>query len=95
MLVAALDQEHERAAGAWHAEWGALSDSLALTGGAAAWMRETLGGLEVDAERMRANVRGETLSEAGRFGLDPDGPEDYLGATAAFVDRALDFYRAE
>ncbi|HEY6054907.1 MAG TPA: lyase family protein, partial [Gaiellaceae bacterium] len=33
--------EHERAAGAWHAEWKALSDALALTGGAAAWIAET------------------------------------------------------
>ena len=30
------EHEHERAAGAWHAEWKALSDALALTGGAAA-----------------------------------------------------------
>jgi len=84
--------EHERAAGAWHAEWKALSDCLALTGGAAAWMRETLEGLEVDVERMRANVRDETMSEADRLGLDV-GPEDYLGSARAFVDRALAFYR--
>jgi 3-carboxy-cis,cis-muconate cycloisomerase len=93
VLVAALEQEHERAAGAWHAEWGALSDALSLTGGAAAWMRETLEGLEVDSERMRANVRAETLSEAERLGIDAAGPGDYLGAADAFVDRALDFYR--
>ncbi len=93
VLVAALEQEHERAAGAWHAEWGALSDALSLTGGAAAWMRETLEGLEVDSERMRANVRDETLSEAERLGIEAAGPGDYLGAADAFVDRALDFYR--
>jgi 3-carboxy-cis,cis-muconate cycloisomerase len=93
VLVAALDQEHERAAGAWHAEWGALSNALALTGGAAAWMRETLAGLEVDAERMRANIGAETLSEAKRFGIDASDPGEYLGAADAFVDRALDFHR--
>jgi len=93
VLVDSLEQEHERAAGAWHAEWGALSDALALTGGAAAWMRKTLEGLEVDVERMRANVREETLSEAERFGFSPAGPEDYLGAAEAFVDRALEFHR--
>jgi 3-carboxy-cis,cis-muconate cycloisomerase len=93
VLVGALDQEHERAAGAWHAEWGALSDALALTGGAAAWTRETLERLEVDDERMRANVRAETLSEAEQFGIDATGPEGYLGAADAFVDRALAFYR--
>jgi 3-carboxy-cis,cis-muconate cycloisomerase len=93
VLGAALDQEHERAAGVWHAEWGALSDALALTGGAAAWMRETLEGLEVDVERMRANIAADTLSEAERFGIDATAPEAYLGSAGAFVDRALDFYR--
>jgi 3-carboxy-cis,cis-muconate cycloisomerase len=88
-----VEHEHERAAGAWHAEWKALSDALAYTGGAAARLRETLDGLEVDVERMRANVRPETLSEAERFASDAREPEDYLGAANAFVDRALDFYR--
>jgi 3-carboxy-cis,cis-muconate cycloisomerase len=93
VLLGALPQEHERAAGAWHAEWGALSDALAFTGGAAVRMRETLEGLEVDAERMRANIRHETLSEAEQFGIEALRPEDYLGSADAFVDRALDFYR--
>lgn len=92
VLMATLGQEHERAVGAWHAEWGALSDALAFTGGAAAWLRQTLNGLEVDAERMRANIRDETLSEAERFGIEAAGPEDYLGSAEAFVDRALAFY---
>ena len=55
-LVAAMAQEHERAAGAWHAEWKTLSDALALTGGAAAAMREATEGLQVHPERMRANL---------------------------------------
>ena len=93
VLLTTLAQEQERAAGAWHAEWGALSDALALTGGAAAWLGQTLAGLEVDAERMRANIGAETLSEAARFGIDAQRPEDYLGSAGAFVDRALAFYR--
>ena len=56
VLARALAQEHERAAGAWHAEWRALSDALALAGGAAAGTREALEGLEVDEKRMRANL---------------------------------------
>jgi 3-carboxy-cis,cis-muconate cycloisomerase len=95
VLMAALVQEHERAAGAWHAEWGALSDALALTGGAAAWMNQALEGLEVDAERMRANIREETLAEAARFGIEADTPDEYLGSASAFVDRALAFYRKQ
>ena len=51
-----LAQEHERAAGGWHAEWQPLSDALALTGGAAAAVREVLEGLEIQPERMRANL---------------------------------------
>jgi 3-carboxy-cis,cis-muconate cycloisomerase len=94
VLLSSLVQEHERAAGAWHAEWGALSDALALTGGTVAWLREALEGLEVDADRMRANIRNETLSEAQSLGLDVSEPQDYLGSAAVFVDRALDFYRS-
>jgi 3-carboxy-cis,cis-muconate cycloisomerase len=55
-LQAAMAQEQERAVGAWHAEWETLSDALALTGGAAAAMREVMEGLEVRPERMRENL---------------------------------------
>lgn len=67
VLSASLLQEHERAAGAWHAEWQALAGALALTGGAAAWTRDTLDGLEVDTERMRRNLDEATLSERAAF----------------------------
>jgi 3-carboxy-cis,cis-muconate cycloisomerase len=93
VLTLALTQEHERAAGAWHAEWGALSDALAFTAGAAARTGEALAGLEVDADRMRANIQEDTLAEAHAFGLDPHEPADYLGSADAFVERALAFYR--
>ena len=55
-LQAAMIQEHERAAGAWHSEWEALSDALALAGGAAANVREATEGLEVRPEKMRENL---------------------------------------
>lgn len=55
-LQGAMVQEHERAAGAWHAEWEALSDALALAGGAASAVREVTEGLEVRPERMRENL---------------------------------------
>ena len=93
VLLSALAQEHERAAGAWHAEWGALSDALAYTGGAAASLREALTGLEVNVERMRANIDEAVLSEATAAGIDVQRPHDYLGSADAFVDRALDYYR--
>jgi 3-carboxy-cis,cis-muconate cycloisomerase len=74
-LLAAMVQEHERAAGAWHSEWRPLCDLLTTVGSAAAWLRTSLEGLEVDAERMRANL-GDT-------------PPD-TGAAGALVDRALE-----
>jgi 3-carboxy-cis,cis-muconate cycloisomerase len=77
-----LLHEHERAAGAWQAEWPALCTALAYAGGAAAAVRETLDGLEVNAERMRAN-----LDAAVAAYLD-----EGLGAADAFVDRALARY---
>jgi 3-carboxy-cis,cis-muconate cycloisomerase len=83
--------EHERAAGAWHAEWETLGDVLELTGGAAFHVGRTLAGLEVDSERMRANLRPEAVSEAGR---DVE-PGEYLGSASAFVDRALARYRVD
>jgi 3-carboxy-cis,cis-muconate cycloisomerase len=55
-LYGAMSGEHERAAGAWHAEWETLSEALALTGGAAAAVREVTEGLEVHPEKMRQNL---------------------------------------
>ena len=55
-LLGAMAHEHERAAGAWHAEWRPLGELLRSTGSAVAWLRESLEGLEVDPERMRANL---------------------------------------
>ena len=93
ILLESVVQEHERAAGAWHAEWHALTAALAATGGAVAAVRRSLTGLQVDPERMRANIDPVTLAEAGRFGLTVERPEDYLGSAAAFVDRALALHR--
>jgi 3-carboxy-cis,cis-muconate cycloisomerase len=56
VLLGAMAHEHERAAGAWQAEWDALAAALALTAGAAAALREVLDGLEVRPERMRENL---------------------------------------
>ena len=55
-LESAMVGEHERAVGAWHSEWEPLSDALALTGGAAAAIREATEGLEVHTENMRENL---------------------------------------
>ena len=62
-LLGAMEHEHERAAGAWHAEWAPLRELLRATGSAAAWLRDCLEHLEVDAERMRANLDDAVLAE--------------------------------
>ena len=76
-LLACMEQEHERAAGAWHAEWAPLRSLLVSTGSAAAWLRDSLEGLRADPERMRANVARD------------DGLEGAVASAAALVDRAL------
>ncbi|MFR9780091.1 3-carboxy-cis,cis-muconate cycloisomerase [Micromonospora sp. MS34] len=66
-LLTGAVQEHERATGAWHAEWEPLLDLLHLAGGAAARTARMLDGLRVDPERMRANLDasgGLVLAEA-------------------------------
>jgi 3-carboxy-cis,cis-muconate cycloisomerase len=56
VLLEAMAQEHERAAGAWQSEWAPLGEALALTGGAASSLGMALDGLEVRADRMRENL---------------------------------------
>jgi 3-carboxy-cis,cis-muconate cycloisomerase len=55
-LLATMPQEHQRAAGAWHAEWETLRELLHLTGGAAAHARTLAVGLRVVPGRMRENL---------------------------------------
>ena len=65
-LVASGEQELQRAAGAWHAEWEPLTALLRLTGSAASWGAELLSGLSVDVSRMAANLaatKGLPLAE--------------------------------
>ena len=76
-LLAAMAHEHERAAGAWHAEWGPLRSLLIATGSAASWLRACLERLEVHPEAMRKNLESSGITAAG-----PD-------AAAILVDRAL------
>ncbi|PZS14458.1 MAG: hypothetical protein DLM64_01675 [Solirubrobacterales bacterium] len=73
-----MEQEHERAAGAWQAEWGTHLELLRVTGSAAAWSETLLGGLRVDGARMAANLAAAPASERPL----PDG-------TQALIDRAL------
>ncbi len=71
-MLAAMVQEHERALGAWHAEWETLPEICLLAAGALAHMRQVLAGLEIDPARMRENLdltRGLILAEAVTMAL--------------------------
>lgn len=75
-LLAAMEQEHERAAGAWHSEWPTLTALLTTVGSAASWLAESLGSLRVDPARMAA-----TAAASG------EGP--LAGALAAALEPTL------
>jgi 3-carboxy-cis,cis-muconate cycloisomerase len=55
-LLGAMEQEHERAAGAWHSEWPTLTQLLTTVGSGASWLAESLAVLRIDADRMAATV---------------------------------------
>ncbi len=72
--LAALPHEHERAAGAWHAEWSTIPDAVEAAGLALESMREVAEGLTVDATRMRVNLdatNGLVFAERAMMLLGP------------------------
>jgi 3-carboxy-cis,cis-muconate cycloisomerase len=81
IMMSAMSQEHERAAGAWHAEWQTLTELIRASGGVAAHVRSAMGSLTVDADRMYSNLmrtRGAIMSERVMLDLTPE-----LGRTHA------------
>ena len=74
VILGSMFQEHERAAGAWQAEWETLSELLRLSAGALAATAALLEGLDVHADRMRANLDaggGLIMAEALAVSLAP------------------------
>ncbi|MGH2398388.1 MAG: 3-carboxy-cis,cis-muconate cycloisomerase [bacterium] len=90
IVLSSAVQEHERAAGAWQAEWQAVPDLFRFTAGAVEWVYRAMANLQVNAERMRANLehtRGQIMAEALTMALAPR-----LGRPEAFrlVQRVSD-----
>ncbi len=56
VMLSALAQEHERAVGGWQAEWSAIPDLFRYAAGAIAHTRQAVQGLQIDPQRMRANL---------------------------------------
>ncbi len=93
-LLAAMEQEHQRAAGAWHAEWRPFTQLLRVTGAAAHWVRVSLDRVRVDAGGMRANLdRSGGLLLAERVTTELAGAVGRLAAhdaVTACCERARD-----
>ncbi|WP_109514521.1 3-carboxy-cis,cis-muconate cycloisomerase [Pseudomonas ovata] len=71
-MLAAMPQEHERSLGLWHAEWETLPELCCLVSGALQQALLVVPGLEVDAQRLRANLestQGLVLAEAVSIAL--------------------------
>jgi 3-carboxy-cis,cis-muconate cycloisomerase len=100
-LLDAMVADHERSTGPWEIEWIAVPEIFLLSAGALAQTRFLVGGLQVAAERMRANLdltNGLVVSEAVMMGLAPalgrqrahDLVYDICRAVAAGKDTFLD-----
>ncbi len=76
-----LVHDHERDGRAWKTEWHAIPEATMLAGRAVELLGELAANLEVDADRMRANLEasgGAVLSEAVMLALAP-----HIGRDAA------------
>jgi len=74
LMLDAMVQDFERATGPWHVEWIAVPEAFILTAGSLKQAAFMLGGLTVDAARMRQNLDmtgGLIVAEAVMMGLAP------------------------
>ena len=93
-ILGAMGQEHERAAGAWQAEWEPFLELLRLAGSAATTLRQLVEGLDVDAERMRADVdatgelvMSESVAAALAESIGRPAAQDLVAEAAAISAR--------
>ena len=89
-LVASAEQEHQRAAGAWHAEWQPFGHLLRIASSAAAWANDLLSHLGVDSAKMAANLTAagglplaERVTTLLRNALGGPQAHDLVAAAAA------------
>ncbi|MGZ4542174.1 MAG: 3-carboxy-cis,cis-muconate cycloisomerase [Mycobacteriaceae bacterium] len=69
-VLSGMDGEHQRAAGAWHAEWETLTELMRVTAGAAARVRTSLDGLQVHPEAMRTNLTLSAMPQSDNHAGD-------------------------
>ena len=92
-LMSGLEQAHERAIGAWQAEWVAVPHVFRHTAGAVMHVRQALAGLEVHEDRMRRNLSlasGTLMTEALSVALAAQlGRVEAQSAVKSVSERAL------
>jgi 3-carboxy-cis,cis-muconate cycloisomerase len=93
VILSAMAQEHERAAGGWQEEWTAIPDLFRFTAGAVQRVRDALHGLQVDPTRMQANLDltgGLIMSESLVMALAPHvGRPEAQRLVRAACDQAI------
>jgi 3-carboxy-cis,cis-muconate cycloisomerase len=92
-LLAAMPQEHERALGNWQAELAEWPALLMSAHGAARAMAQALPGLQVDTQRMRANLdalRAALPAEAADEWFNPALAQQAAELTHALIDVQAD-----
>jgi len=73
-FLAAMPQEHERAAGGWQSEWPTVAGVIQATGSTLASIADTVEDLTVNPGRMRANIeatQGAVFAEKAAMLLAP------------------------
>ena len=92
-VLAGMVQEHERGLGNWPAEWETLPEIFNLCAGALDRATELISGLEVDIDRMRANLDltgGLVMAEAVTMALALHiGKSAAHGLVASACQRAI------
>lgn len=82
VILSAMTQEHERAVGAWQAEWAAIPNLFCFTACAVERVRDAVAGLQVDPVRMQANLdltHGLIMAESLTMALAP-----HIGRSEAY-----------
>ena len=92
-MLAAMPQEHERAAGGWQAEWQTLPELLAITRESADAIAGALADLRVDTQKMRDHLEmhgGVAMAEALTAALLPHTSRSDAMARVERLSRAAD-----
>jgi 3-carboxy-cis,cis-muconate cycloisomerase len=93
VMLSAMHQEHERAAGGWQSEWTAIPDMFRHTVRAASHLGSALASLDVRVGRMRSNLEaaaGTLMAESLATALAPHlGRPEAMRLVGELSERAL------